>query len=139
MDSNRIPGRYISQRRSTSGSQREAKMRVFRSVASGFAAVLTVAALVQPAGAAQFTWNQNGGFFFPGAGVVDGSGGPPGTLMAGSVPLGNTPPQPPRADHGGLEFSGLQGGNAPPNTYSVIQWGCVADGNNDPGVTQCVN
>ena len=112
-------------------------MRVFRSIASGFAAALTVVALVQPAAAAQFTWNQNGGFFFPGAGAVDGSNGNTGTLRAGQFHGADLAPL---AAHGGLEFSGLQTSvNSPANTYSVIQWGCVPDGNNDPGVTNCVN
>ncbi len=77
--------------------------------------------------AVDFTWNQSGGFALG-----------TGSLLAG--PRGPGFPGPGVAGHGGLEF--FQDPNDPPapaGTYRSISWGCLADGNNSPGVTNCAN
>ncbi len=77
--------------------------------------------------AVDFTWNQSGGFALG-----------TGSLAAG--PEGPGFPGPGVAGHGGLVFSTLQTSPpAPAGTYRTISWGCVADGNNSPGVTNCAN
>jgi hypothetical protein len=78
--------------------------------------------------AVDFTWNQSGGFALG-----------TGSLAAGPESPGPFP-GPGIAGHGGLVFSNLQTSPpAPAGTYSTISWGCVADGNNTPGVTNCAN
>src|SRR5262245_45141925 len=89
--------------------------------------VLASAALVRAAAAEQFIWSQNGGFVLPGA-------DPNLTLRAGQFFGANAAPV---ADHGGLEFFDLQPAPAPANTFRVISWGCVNDGDNTAGVTNC--
>ena len=78
--------------------------------------------------AVEFTWNQAGGFALGTGSLTGGPLGPGGF------------PGPANAGHGGLEFFGLQTAPpAPAGTYRSISWGCVADGDNSGGVTNCAN
>jgi len=101
-------------------------MRVLRSFVIGAVAILTAAALVQPAAATTFDWTQNGGFLLG-----------TGTLRAGQFFGADAAAV---AGNGGLDFFGLQPSPAPAGTYKVIGWGCPADGNNDGVATgPCAN
>jgi hypothetical protein len=93
-------------------------------------ATVGMLAVVQPATAVQFTWKQTGGFLYPGADASE-------TLSEGSFFGADGPPQ---AGYGGLEFfDPAVDPDAPADTYAVIGWGCVLDGNNSPGATNCAN
>jgi hypothetical protein len=97
-------------------------MNVRRGFFMGAVAIVASVAMIQPAAADVFDWDQNAGFFFPGADAST-------TLMGGSV---NNTYGPPIAGNGGLEF-GLVTTQppSPTDTYGAIVWGCTADGDND--------
>lgn len=101
-------------------------MRVSRRFLIGAVAALSLVAMVQPASATPgtvFTWDQNGGFLFPGADASN-------SLRAGG---GNSAfPGGPVAGAGGLDFGGKQTSPpSPADTYALIQWGCDLDGDTD--------